>query len=174
MRNKKFDIIFGFFLVIALVLTRKLPLLPNLSLMGTAFLFSGYLSSKNKGAFIVPYAALFISDYWIGFYSGMSWVYSGFALSLLVGTLIKEIKFTRIAVASLISSLAFYLLSNFGVWTSGTLYTRSLSGLLECYVAAVPFFRNTLLSDLVGSLAVFYVFQFAQKFWAPQSVKNQA
>lgn len=174
MRNKKFDIFFGFFLVMALVLTRKLPLLPNLSLMGSAFLFAGYLSSKSKASFLVPFAALFISDYWIGFYSGMAWVYSGFALSLLLGAFIKEIKWTQIAGASLLSSLAFFVVSNFGVWTSGSLYSRSFSGLVECYIAAIPFFRNTLLSDLLGSLAIFHVFHFARKMWTSQDVKAQA
>ena len=56
--------------------------------------------------------------------------------------------------AVLTSSLAFFVLSNLGVWASGY-YPRTLAGLVECYVAAVPFFRNTLASDVLYSAVLF-------------------
>lgn len=50
----------------------------------------------------------------------------------------------------IVSLITFYILSNFGVWLSG-MYTYSISGLLNCYIAAIPFFGNTILSTIIYS-----------------------
>ena len=56
-----------------------------------------------------------------------------------------------------LSSLVFFIISNFGVWALGSLgahgipYEKSLNGLIECYILAIPFFSNTFLSTLVFS-----------------------
>jgi hypothetical protein len=56
----------------------------------------------------------------------------------------------------------FFLISNFGVWTSGTMYTKDFSGLLTCYTMAIPFFKNSLMSDLIYCGILFGSFEFAQ------------
>jgi hypothetical protein len=63
----------------------------------------------------------------------------------------------RVAGATLASSVGFFLASNFAVWVGGALamYPRTLAGLLECYAAAVPFFRNSVIGDLVFAGAFF-------------------
>src|ERR1700756_2223184 len=54
------------------------------------------------------------------------------------------------------AGLGFYLASNFAVWAFGNIaYAKSLSGLIECYAKAIPFFRNGIISDVLFSLVFF-------------------
>src|SRR5919109_406271 len=59
--------------------------------------------------------------------------------------------------ASLIASVSFFLVSNFAVWLVWNMYTMTLAGLLQCYAAAVPFFRNGLAGDLMFTAVFFSV-----------------
>ncbi len=62
----------------------------------------------------------------------------------------------RVAGASLTMSVGFFVISNFAAWLSMTdLYPRSFAGLMEAYVAAIPFFRGTLAGDMFFSLVFF-------------------
>jgi len=71
----------------------------------------------------------------------------------------------RIAGAAVASAVLFFILTNFGVWALGTLYPKTLIGLSECYAVAIPFFHNTLLSDLVYSALLFGGLALAEKQW---------
>ena len=61
----------------------------------------------------------------------------------------------RIAGATVASAILFFAITNFGVWAIDHLYPRTLAGLASCYIAAIPFFRNTLLSGLFYSALLF-------------------
>jgi hypothetical protein len=85
----------------------------------------------------------------------MSWVYYvlaiGFGWTLLQG----EPKPLRVGASALAASVSFFLLSNFAVWVVWNMYPKTLEGLVACYVAAIPFFRNALAGDLLFSYAFF-------------------
>jgi hypothetical protein len=112
-------------------------------------LFSGtYLDKKT--AFLLPVGAMLISDFFIGFDSLASrlTVYGSFILITLIGFWLKSHKnFGNMVLASLCASVLFFVITNFGVWVAGGLYSKDWTGLLACYSAAVPFFRNTLAGD---------------------------
>ena len=92
------------------------------------------------------------------------WVYVSFALSVCLGFLVrKRPGYVTVFTASLAGSVLFFLLSNFGVWLDGTLYPLTTAGLYTCYVAAIPFFRNTLLGDLFYAGLLFGSFAWAQQ-----------
>jgi len=74
--------------------------------------------------------------------------------------LIKNNKWQSVALASLVSSVLFFLITNFGVWATGTMYVKNLDGLLQSYAMGLPFFRNTVLSDLFYSFSFFYGYRF--------------
>ena len=57
------------------------------------------------------------------------------------------------------ASSLFFLMSNFGVWTTGLMYPLTVQGLIACYTAALPFFLNTLAGDLLYSSALFGSFE---------------
>lgn len=61
----------------------------------------------------------------------------------------------RVAACSLLASFSFFLVSNFAVWVAWQMYPKTLAGLGMCYVAALPFFRNSLTSELCCSLLLF-------------------
>jgi hypothetical protein len=60
-----------------------------------------------------------------------------------------------VAGAAIASSVLFFLVTNFGTWATGELYPQTLAGLAACYVAAIPFFQNTLAGDLFFSAVLF-------------------
>lgn len=81
-----------------------------------------------------------------GFYHGFWLTYLGFGAYYLLGYLAKD-SWKKKALLLPVASLTFFLISNFGVWLYW--YPHSFSSLITCYLVAIPFYRNTLLSDLI-------------------------
>jgi hypothetical protein len=140
-------------LVIALaaygVLARLMPHSPNFAPLTALALVSG-LYVPRRLAYIVPVAAMLVSDLFIGFYHPLILisVYSCLLVTTYLGTVTKKHKnFATIVGVTLVSSVLFYLVTNTMVWAFGALYPHTLAGLLESYTLALPFFRNSLLSD---------------------------
>ena len=146
-----------FLMIVLAAGSRLLPHPPNFAPVAAIGLFAGALSGRRVG-WLVPFVALLASDSVLGFYHpvGMLWNYLAFATCLLLGSgwLRERRSLGRITVAVLSSSVAFFVLSNFGMWASGY-YPRTTAGLVECYVAALPFFRNTFASDVFYSAVLF-------------------
>lgn len=130
------------------VILRLLPHAPNFAPIGALALFGGaYLNGIF--AFVVPLSAMFVSDLFLGFHNTMFFVYGSFILIGLLGLWLKNHKSAgNVILASLSSSVLFFLLTNFGVWLVSGMYQKTASGLMESYFMALPFFRNTLLGDL--------------------------
>jgi hypothetical protein len=166
--------LFTFSLIFLAALSRLLPHLPNFTPIAALALFGGvYLDKKHT--IIVPLAALLISDYFLGFYSGMMWVYGSFAAIGLLGLWLRKHQGVATTMgATLLSSILFFVVTNFGVWISshGT-YPLTFSGLIECYVAAIPFFRNSLLGDFAYVTALFGAYELAKKFVPSLSLQRQ-
>src|SRR3989338_6205080 len=158
LRNVK-NVLPIFFIVISAVLARVLPHPPNFAPITGIALFSGsYLS--GIGAFILPMGIMLLSDAVIGFHSTMIYVYGSFLLIVLLGKFLKtKTSFIRLTVTSLISSILFFTITNFGVWQGGGLYPKTFQGMGQSYAMAIPFFRNTLLGDFFYTFILFYGFQ---------------
>ncbi|MBI5451909.1 hypothetical protein HY945_00430 [Candidatus Gottesmanbacteria bacterium] len=149
---------FEIFMIISGVVARLLPHLPNFTPIAATALFGG-VYMKKRYAIIIPLVAMFVSDIFIGFHAMMPYVYGSFILTGLIGMYLHTHKNVQnVAAAALISSILFFLITNFGVWAGG-MYARNLSGLLESYVMAIPFFRNTLLGDLFYTGAFFGAYE---------------
>lgn len=138
---------------------RVIPHPANFSPIFAIALFGGtYLADKRLGL-ILPLAALFISDFFIGFYNPllMAFVYGGLCLTGLLGLWLKSHKSAlTVLAASIASAILFYLLSNMGVWLNpGSGYSRDLAGLWQCYFMALPFLRYSLAGNLIYSAALF-------------------
>jgi hypothetical protein len=99
----------------------------------------------------------------MGFYSpiGMAFVYGGFAIGALIGRFLRgRERPLPVAGAAFLNALAFFIISNFGVWfASVSFYEKSLTGLVECYVSAIPFFGNSLAGDIFYSALFFGAYQ---------------
>ncbi len=131
------------------VVLRLLPHPPNVAPIAAMALFGGAYLNK-KYALIVPLLAMFASDIFLGFHSTMPFVYGSFLLTGLIGFWIRKHKNAHnIIFASIASSLLFFIITNFGVWFMGSMYPKTILGLVDCYVAGIPFFRNTMVGDLL-------------------------
>lgn len=150
---------------------RLIPHAPNFTPVAAMALFGGATLSNKRLAFILPIIAMFISDLIIGFHSTMWAVYLAFAITVFIGTKINgNIKPLSVISASVASSALFFIITNFAVWLGSTFYPQNIGGLIECYIAAIPFFNNGLVGDLFYSGILFTVFSLVgQRF--PQIVK---
>ena len=144
---------------------RLVPHWPNFTPVAAMALFGGAYINRKALAFIVPLAAMFVSDLIIGFHSTMLLVYAGVAITVLIGFgLRSKVKVRNVIVASLLSSVVFFLITNFGAWMSGFMpYTKDFSGLIQAYIAGIPFFNNGLVGDLFYSTVFFGGFYFVTK-----------
>ncbi len=144
-------------LVIGLaVIARLLPHPPNFAPIAAMAIFGGVYLNKRY-ALILPLFALFLGDIFIGFYSPvvMFSVYGSFILTGLIGLWLKRGKNPiNVIFAAVGSSVLFFLVTNFAVWLGGW-YPKNITGLVESYTLAVPFFRNTLLGNLFYTSAFF-------------------
>jgi uncharacterized protein DUF6580 len=144
-------------------LLRILPHPWNFTPIAAMALFSGAHFRTRIAAFTIPLAALFISDLFLGFYSTMGVTYMAFALIVMIGMSLHGNRTgLKILAASVVSSVLFFLVSNFGVWLFDHLYSRNGQGLLACYMAALPFFQGTLVGDAAYTALLFGAFHIAE------------
>ena len=111
------------------------------------------------GIWSLPFCILgfAITDYFIGFHSLLIWTWGSLFLVGLISKFSKKIINRLILV--LLGSLVFFVFSNFGVWLTGSFYEPNIQGLITCYIMAIPFFTNTLLSTIIFSIFIeFFVF----------------
>lgn len=154
-----------FFIFLGAVL-RFLPHAPNFAPIGAMALFGGVKFNK-KYALIIPLAVMMISDYFIGFYSWqiMAAVYAGFLIYGLLGLWArKNESWLKIGGAALAGSVLFFLITNGAVWAFGSMYPHTISGLIACYAAGLPFWRNTLLGDIFFTAAFFGLYELARNY----------
>jgi len=156
---------------IALVaLTRLLPHPFNFTPIGAMALFAGTYIKNKKHAFLFPIITLLISDILLqivngsGFYRDMVFVYGSFALITAMGFLLRGREQRQtIMVASLVGSILFFFITNFGSWLMySDTYARSLDGLMTSYIAGIPFFRGTIMGDLFYNFVLFASFALAK------------
>lgn len=153
-------------LVMAAAASRLIPHPPNFAPITAVALFGGAYFHDRRLAFLVPLCALFLSDLVIGFYSQMYVVYGSFSLIVSIGLLLRKRRQPlAIAGAALAGSILFFIITNFGVWALGSLYPKTSAGLMACYLAAIPFFQNTLLGDAVYTAILFGGFRVAERYW---------
>jgi len=167
--------LFTFGLILFAAFSRLLPHPVNMAPICAIALFGGaYLDKKH--AFIVPLAAMVISDYFIGFYSGILWTYAAFLLVGVVGlTMLRKNRSTlKVLGGTVAGSVIFFVVSNFGTWASGfALYPMTAGGLVQCYTMAIPFFRNSLVGDLGYVTVLFGAYELAKRYvpsMEPQAV----
>ena len=140
------------FLIFVGVMSRIYPYAPNFTPMLSIALLSG-LYSKNRFFVLLPILIMLMSDIMIGNHAIVPWIYSSFILIFALGYLIKKSSYSYIFIFSILSSVIFFVISNLGVWFTGG-YSYSFNGLIACYTAAIPFFKNTLISTVLYSTVI--------------------
>jgi hypothetical protein len=174
-------IMFAYVLVLLGVLSRYLvashaPWL-NFTAEGASLLYFGARRSKRE--MIFPLAAYMLSDYclttyvyhypfhWQQYLFDWSWYIMAMALGWVL--LHAKTTFVRGAAAALLGPTSFWIVIDFGVWAGGNMYPHTLSGLITCYVAAIPFYRNDLLSASLILAAAFAIEAALRRVREPQA-----
>lgn len=166
-------------IVLAAALLRLVPHPWNMTPVAAMALFGGAAFADRRLAFLLPLAAMALSDLALGLMHGTGWfhstlpfVYGAFALTVLLGrTLTARRGVARVAAATLGASLLFFLLTNFGTWATQDLYPATPAGLVACYVAALPFFANTLLGNAFYATLLFGGLTLAERRGGPAGAR---
>ncbi len=171
----------AFFMILGGVFLRLTPHIANFAPISATALFGGAYLNK-RFALLVPLAAMAISDYLLlyinpfgnpvvnfshvqpisaMFHSTTLYVWGSFIISGLIGIWLKKrIKPSNVIAASFLTSIQFFVITNFGVWVTG-MYSRGLDGLAQSYMMGIPFFRWTLMGDLFYTGVFFGAYELA-------------
>jgi hypothetical protein len=162
--NTRISIIIA--IIFAAAVTRLLPHAPNFSPIAAMALFGGAYISNRYLSIAAPLLAMLASDALMGF-NGWAFpeqitaVYGSFVIIAILGHTLQQNKGAlKVAGTTIAASVIFFVLTNFAVWLGGyfhspALYPMNAAGLTECYVSAIPFFKNSLAGDLFYSAVLF-------------------
>ena len=138
----------------------------NFTPVGAMALFSGAVLKDRRLSFVFPLLALAAGDLFIGFHKLIPIVYASFSISAAIGLgLRKSRTIARISLATLLGSVQFFLISNFGVWWLLNSYPKSTAGLAACYLAGLPLFWSTLAGDTLYVAVFFLGYGLAENFF---------
>ena len=161
-------------LILLAVAGRLIPHPDNFTPIMAVALFAGATLSPRI-AYVVPLAALMVSDLVLGFpLDSMALVVYGclFASVAIGHWLAKRRTWTRTGFAAVAGSLVFYLVTNFAGWLQPhSLYAHTVDGLLQGYVMAIPFFRNSLAGDLFWTALLFGLYEVGYSWLKSSRVK---
>ncbi len=151
------SILIAVLLIIAAAFTRLIPHPPNFAPIASLAIFGGAVIKNNKYALLLPLGALLLSDILFelftttkGFYDiSQTFVYAAFVLITFLASKIKKVNTVNILFACLWSGALFFLISNFGTWLTGQFYPLTFNGLMQCYAAAIPFYKNDLFGNML-------------------------
>ena len=164
-------------LVLAAAFARLIPHPANFTPVGAMALFGGAHFRSRWAAIGAPLAAMLVSDTVFAVAYGWEFgpmtavIYACIAAASWIGIRIQgDVRALSVARGSLASALLFFAVTNFAVWAGGTMYAPDLSGLMACYVAAVPFFGGTLGGHVVYGIVLFGGFELLQRRFEVLSV----
>lgn len=187
MLGKKDFLLFLVFIAV-IALSRFMPHPWNFTPVGALAIFGGAIYKNRRSAIFFTFFALYLTDFILnnfvhrGSFTGqtgiiwfsnyMIWVYGGFAaMFLIANNVLRRFSYSKLIFGSLAGSVAFFLITNFGSWLFFDLYTKDFAGLISSYINGIPFFKYTILGDLVYSAGIFFVYK---KVTEKANVKNLA
>ena len=151
----------AYLFVLLAVAVRFLPHPLSFTPVAAALLFFGARGSRRQ--IWMPLVLLAVSDviltkavyaYVFAWDQFVTWAW--YAAILWLGTKLRD-KTTplRVIGAALVSSVSFFLVSNFAVWAAWDMYPKNFAGLMESYVVGLPFFRRGVEGDLLFTSLMF-------------------
>ena len=145
---KQVSILLGIFMAIAI--SRFVPHPPNFtSLIALSFYVPAILGLSYIPAVILSFA---ITDIVIGYHTGTFFTWGSVFLIGIIAQSFSKTLISRLS-GALIGALIFFLVTNFGVWASG-MYGYTVSGFIDCYFLAIPFFAYSLISTIMFSIII--------------------
>jgi hypothetical protein len=190
MKSNKLDIRFSVLALIIIVaaMTRLLPHPPNMTAVGAMAIFGGAHFSKRWQSIVLPVLAYWLSDVILNNFFAVNKVYfptftlfskdfyfvafSLVLMTMLSWVLVKVIKVENVVTTSIIGSLLFFLITNFGSWINWPFYPMTPAGLGMCYVAGLPFLGYSLVGDLLWCGILFGGFELAKQRYPQLAIVN--
>ena len=152
-RSKNF---FSILLILLLTLSRLIPHPPNFTPIIAIAVMSGFLFRNIYHSLTLLIISMLLSDLIIGYHNNIFFVYFPLIfITTIFSFFFTKLNFKNLFFYAFIGSLIFFVISNFGVWLLGNLYEKNLNGLLNCYILAIPFFKNTFFSTIVFTYSTF-------------------
>ncbi len=151
-------------IVLAAALARLIPHPWNFTPIGAMALFGGACFVNRRTAYLLPMAAMLLSDLVLGITHYGLWkmvaiqpvVYACILATTAIGQLIPDRRSVwQVATATLAGSILFYLVTNLAAWATMHTYPLTASGLMHCYWDAIPFFRNGVAGDVTYTTVFF-------------------
>lgn len=158
-----------------IVVARVMPHAWDFTPVVAAALFAGMVMRSKALAIAVPITAMLVSDLVVGLHDWrvMAVVYAALVLPALLGLWGRRHRATMVLLPlALASSLTFFAASNLAVWAFSGMYSQDFGGLVQCYVLALPFLRDTLTGDLVWTAALFGAWWLAQRMTFSQTTSQ--
>ena len=151
--------------------SRLLHLPPNIAAVTGVTLLAGFALRNIWLALLVPIGAMALADIVLGWYPAVLATYAGMAAGIFIARgLLPKLTALRLVATTFLASLAFFVLSNFGTWLEGW-YGYTWEGLVACYIAAIPFWQNSLIADFTSTALAFGLFLLAQRFLLSRGAK---
>lgn len=161
-----FRLLLALTLIVIAEVLRAAPHPWNFTPIGAMALFSGAFIRDRRLAFLFPLLTLLVGDFFLGFHKLTLIVYASFLISVLIGRLLQNRRtIPHLAGATILGSLQFFLITNFGVWWLLDSFPKSAAGLASCYLAGLPLFWNTLAGDAVYVAFLFLGYALAEGFF---------
>jgi len=154
------------FISVILALGRIIPHPPNFTPILATAIYTPYMVNDKWIAVLIPLSAMFIADIIIGFHPYMLWVYGAIGLSTLISNWSMRFnkKYIQLGVMAILSSILFFIITNFAVWAIWDYYPKTIDGLIICYIKAIPFFQNTLLGTIIYTAIITLTIQKGMKY----------
>jgi len=154
------------FISIILALGRIIPHPPNFTPILATAIYTPYMVNDKWIAVLIPLSAMFIADIIIGFHPYMLWIYGAIGISTLLSywSMRFNKKYMQLAIMALVSSILFFIITNFAVWAIWDYYPKTIDGLIICYIKAIPFFQNTLLGTIIYTAIITLTIQKGMKY----------
>ena len=160
----KKELLFGIGILILAILSRFIPHPPNFTPLLAVALFGGAIFKNRILAFGIPLLAMFLSDLYLGLHESLLAVYLCLALLIYMGSKMDKKSSKGIAINALLSSIIFFLVTNFSVWAFTGMYDKTFSGLMVSYTMGLPFFKWSVISTLLYSGVLFGAYNLFEKY----------
>ena len=142
----------------ALAVSRFIPHPPNFtSLLALSFYVPVLLGIRYMPIVLISFV---ITDIIIGFHSILFFTWGSVILIGLVSKFFVTSVLSRLG-GALFGACIFFLVTNFGVWSTGS-YGYNIEGFIACYTLALPFFAYSAISTLIFSVVIETIYKFAK------------
>lgn len=172
--QKREGLIFCLFILWIGIYYRLIPHPPNFSPLIPITVFSGFILPQYTNKYLpylIPLIILISSDLILGLHNQIFTVYFAFLSSVYLSRVYFKFfkvyqeksnlkKIFHANISSLVNSTWFYIFSNFGVWLTTNMYPKTMDGLIQCYVMAIPFFKNSIISSILFCTLIFGIYYY--------------